>query len=185
MLIQHQADIPFPIADVYDAFLLRMEELPPWLPGIQRIDVTRFEKPSAHVAQVDYKWHVQNAIVPPLIRPFLRDNMDHIRSTTTWCAQRRVVEFEFFHDDYREWFDCHGTFTLVETGQDRMRIDIHALLQPYPERVPGLPRWLARKGMPLIEAVIGNIIRPSLLALPDALQVITGTPQVSRQDARA
>lgn len=177
MLIQHNAQIPFPIEDVYNAFLLRMDELPPWLPGIQRIDITRFETPAPHTAQVDYKWHVHNAVVPPLLRPFLRDNMDHIRSTTTWCAQRRVVEFEFYHDDYRELFDCHGTFTLVETSHDSMRIDIHAKLTPYPERVPGVPRWLARKGLPLIETTIGNIIRPSLLALPAALQTISGMPR--------
>lgn len=176
MLIRHHAHIPFPVAAVYDTFLRRMDELPPWLPGIQRIDITRFEMPAAHSAQVDYKWHVHNAVVPPLLRPFLRDNMDHIRSTTRWCAQRRVVDFEFFHDDYRELFDCRGTFTLVELCPDSMRIDIDAELTPYPERVPGVPRWLARKGLPLIETTIGNIIRPSLLALPTALQTIAGTP---------
>jgi hypothetical protein len=87
MLIQHNARIPFPVTDVYNAFLLRMDELPPWLPGIQRIDITRFETPAEHRASIDYKWHIHNAIVPPLLRPFLRSNMDHIRSTTTWCAQ--------------------------------------------------------------------------------------------------
>ncbi|MDP2227190.1 MAG: hypothetical protein Q8J78_06905 [Moraxellaceae bacterium] len=185
MLIQHTAGIPFPIDDVYSAFLLRMDELPPWLPGIQRIDITRFEKPSAHTAQVDYKWLVQKTVVPSLLRPFLRDNMDHIRSTTRWCAQRRIVEFEFFHDDYREWFDCYGTFALVEAGHNSMRIDIHAELLPYPERVPGLPRWLAQKGLPLIEGVIGDIIKPSLLALPAALQTIVGRPDLMLKGGRS
>lgn len=180
MQIRHNALIPFPIADVYSAFLWRMSELPPWLPGIQRIDVTRFETPAEHVAHVDYKWHVDSAVVPPLLRPFLREHMDHIRSSTVWCAQRRVVDFEFFHEDYRELFDCRGTFTLVELAADSMRIDIDAELRPYPERVPGVPRWLARKGLPLIETTIGNIIRPSLLALPTALQTIASTPQGSQ-----
>jgi hypothetical protein len=58
-----------------------------------------------------------------------------------------------------------------------MRIDIHAELTPYPERVPGVPGWVARKAIPLIETVIGDILRPSLLALPAALQTITGTPR--------
>lgn len=190
MLIRHNADIPFPIDDVYDTFLRRMEELPPWLPGIHRIDVTRFETPATHRAQVDYKWHVSQAVVPPLLRPFLRDNMDHIRSTTTWCAQRRVVDFEFYHDDYRELFECQGTFTLVAIDADRMRIDIDATLTPYPERVPGVPRWLARKALPLIENVIGDIIRPSLIALPAALHTLTATqtqtqtPPPIREDSR-
>jgi len=173
MQIRHDALIHFPIDRVYDAFLIGMEQLPPWLPSIDRIDITRFEQPSAHTAEVDYKWHIDTSIIPVLLRPFLRSNMDHIRSTTVWCAQRRVVEFEFYHDDYRSLFDCKGTFTLVEQGSHSMRIDIHADLYPYPERLPGLPTWVAKKGLPLVEKLIGDILKPSLLALPEALQAIT------------
>lgn len=173
MQIRHNALIHFPIERVYDTFLTGMEQLPPWLPGIDRIDITRFEQPSAHTAEVDYKWHIDTAIVPAVLRPFLRSNMDHIRSSTVWCSQRRIVEFEFYHDDYRSLFDCKGTFSLVEQSGTSIRIDISADLQPYPERVPGLPSWLAKKSLPLVEKLIGDILKPSLLSLPDALQAIT------------
>ncbi len=183
MQIRHDALIHFPIQRVYDAFLTGMEQLPPWLPGIDRIDITRFERPSAHTAEVDYKWHIDTSIIPVVLRPFLRSNMDHIRSTTVWCAQRRVVEFEFYHEDYRSLFECKGTFALVEQSGTSMRIDISADLQPYPERVPGLPVWLAKKGLPLVEKLITDILKPSLLALPDALQAITAIAE-STGDAR-
>ena len=54
-----------------------------------------------------------------------------------------------------------------------MRIDIDADLYPYPERLAGLPNWVAKKSIPLIEKLIFDILRPSLMALPEALQAIT------------
>lgn len=68
MQIRHDALIHFPLHRVYDAFLTGMERLPPWLPGIDRIDVTRFEQLSAHTAEVDYKWHVDRSIVPDALQ---------------------------------------------------------------------------------------------------------------------
>ena len=96
--------------------------------------------------------------------------MDHIRSTTVWCAQRRIVEFEFYHDDYRNLFDCKGTFALVEQGSHSIRIDIHADLYPYPERLPGLPVWVAKKGLPLVEKLIGGVRKRAVLGLRVALR---------------
>ncbi len=174
MKISHSAMIHFPIDRVYDAFLTRMAQLPPWLPSIDKIEVTRVLSLTTHQAEVDYKWHIDTQIIPVILRPFLRSNMNHIRSTTVWCAQKRVVSFEFYHDDYRELFDCKGTFSLVEQSHNSMRIDIDADLYPYPERLAGLPNWVAKKSIPLIEKLIFlDILRPSLMALPEALQAIT------------
>lgn len=173
MLIKHDALIPFPLSQVYDAFLAGMEKLPPWLPSIDKIEITRFELAAAHQASVDYKWYLDNTIVPVLLRPFLKQNMDHICSTTLWCAQRRVVEFEFYHAAYRDLFDCKGTFSLLEHSHSAMRIEIYAELNPYPERMPGLPVWVAKRSLPLIEKLIGDILKPSLLALPAAVHAIT------------
>ena len=172
MLIQHCAEIHYPTERVYHAFLHGMEQLPPWLPSIQQIEQTRFDLISPHQVEADYKWMIDQKIIPSVLRPFF--NMKHVRSTTTWCAQRRIVDFEFFHEEYRELFDCHGTFVLKESGPNSMHIEILADLQPYPERVPGMPAWVARRSIPLIEKLIADILKPSLLALPEAIQAITG-----------
>lgn len=173
MLIRHEALIPFPVDLVYASFLKDIDQLPPWLPGIDRIEVVRFEELSAQRAAVDYRWHVDTDIIPPLLRPFLRKVLGHLCSTTVWCAERRLVEFEFFHEDYRELFECKGRFALVGLDAASMRIDIDAELQPRPQALPGMPAWAARKSIPVIERVLTDVLRPSLLALPEALQTVT------------
>lgn len=177
MQIRHEALIPFPVDLVYVSFLEDISRLPPWLPGIDRIEVTRFEALPAQRAAVDYRWHVDPGIIPALLRPFLHKVLGQLSSTTVWCPRRRVVEFEFFHHDYRELFECRGTFTLLAQDTASMRIEIAAELEPRPQVLPGIPAWAARKSIPVIERVLTDVLQPSLLALPEALQAVTASRQ--------
>ena len=145
------------------------------LPNVRHIRELERRDSRVTPAQIDYAWGIDQAVVPAVARPFLRDLLDEVRSDTHWHHDDRRVEFLFYSEGLRELFSCRGCFLLADQGQ-HTRMQIIAELEVSPHELPGVPKLLSRTIMPAVERVVRDVISPSLEALPAALQNLSKDP---------
>lgn len=139
------------------------------LPNVRHIRELERSGTAAAPARIDYAWGIDQAVVPTVARPFLRDLLDEVRSDTHWHHDDRRVEFLFYSEGLRELFSCRGYFLLADQGR-HTRMQVIAELDVTPHELPGVPKLLSRTIMPAVERVVRDVISPSLEALPVALQ---------------
>ncbi|RME21786.1 MAG: hypothetical protein D6806_14075, partial [Deltaproteobacteria bacterium] len=76
--------------------------------------------------------------------------------------------FETFHFD--RLFDCGGENRMSATRDGHTLLRIRGKLDVYPERIPGVPRIVARRLKPSIEKFIIDMVGPNLQNLAAGLQ---------------
>ena len=148
------------------------EQLPamaPWLPHVARIEVLKERPISDRRSSRDYAWHVQDDVVPGIAKPFLRDHMQALHSTTLWHHDQQQVELQFYLDTVPGLLDCSGHFALIEEGEGTL-ITLQAEITIQPDRLPGLPSLVGKGIRPTVERVVEDALRPALEALPEALE---------------
>ena len=77
-------------------------------------------------------------------------------------------DFQTVHFD--RLYDCSGVNYFEETPEGTTKIRLTGSLVVYPQRVPGIPRLLARRLSPAIEKFLIELVTPNLRQLPAALQ---------------
>jgi len=115
-------------------------------------------------------WQGNARQAPTAVRPFMTRDLVRWKDHAVWNDQENRVEwrFEAFHLD--RLFDARGAnaFSAVDDGSTR--VDISGTLEVYPERVPGVPRLVARRIAPRVESFVIGLITPNLAQLPRAVQ---------------
>jgi len=162
--------IHHPIERVYPVLRDRLPAMVPFLESVESIEVqTRTEEGDGRLRLLNI-WQGSTSQAPSAVRPFMSRDMLRWKDHAVWNDAEKRVEwrFETFHLD--RLFDAHGanTFTPAEGGATR--IEIAGTLEVYPERVPGVPRLLARRLAPRIESFVIGLITPNLAQLPRAVQ---------------
>ena len=67
-------------------------------------------------------------------------------------------------------FDARGKNYFSDLGDGRTEIKITCDVTIYPEKVPGVPRLLAKKVTPMIENLIEKLLAPNLTSLGEGLK---------------
>jgi hypothetical protein len=70
----------------------------------------------------------------------------------------------------REIFSCQGHTVITPEGSDNCVFLLEGELQIDPDKIPGLPRFLARKLKNPVERFIANAMRPNLTNIAEAVQ---------------
>ena len=147
----------------------QLPDMAPWLPHVARIEVLKEQPISERRSARDYAWHVQDDIVPAVAKPFLRDHMQALHSSTLWHHDQQQVELQFFLDTVPGLLDCHGHFALIEDDGGTL-VTLQAEIIILPEKLPGLPALVGKGIRPTVERVVEDALRPALEALPEALE---------------
>ena len=62
-------------------------------------------------------------------------------------------------------FDVKGINSFSSISEDKTELKISCEVLIYPEKVPGIPRLLAKKVTPMIEKMIKKLLAPNLTSL--------------------
>ena len=170
MKLHTESVVTHPIDKVWETMRDRLPELVPFLSGAESIEVAEREDLGPGKVRMLNHWQGNKSVAPKAVRPFLTKGLLRWKDHAVWEDSTHTVEwkFETFHFD--KLFDCSGHNLFEITDDGHTKITISGNLDIYPERMPGVPKFLARKLKPKIESFISNLVGSNLADLANGLQ---------------
>ena len=172
MKFEYKELITHPLAIVYPVVRDRLIELPAHLPNVDFIqELSREEKePGCHT--IVNEWHGNATSAPAPVRPFLSDSMTNWRDYALWFDAEKEVQWRFETTHFESLYTCEGVNYFEEAGPSQTCIRLTGDLTVYPQRVPGVPRLLAKRLAPSVESFLMNLVTPNLKYMPHAVQAL-------------
>jgi len=153
---------PLPLSADEAFYLIRddMPSLVPYLYDIERIEVVERTEEGDTIRLVNM-WYGDMAKIPRAVRKFIKRELVTWKDYATWTTHDRCSRWRLEPSIGVGVFECAGSTTLTEDG-DTCLLEMDINLEIYPEKVPGVPKLLARRFRPQIEAVIEKQVSPNL-----------------------
>jgi hypothetical protein len=172
MEFEYKERTTHPLELVYPAVRDRLVELPAHLPNVDFItELSRIEKePGKH--HIVNEWHGNSNSAPSAVRPFLSDAMTNWKDFAIWSDEESLVRWRFETSYFEKLYTCEGINYFEDNGDGTTQIRLTGELRVYPERVPGVPRLLAKRLSPKVEAFLINLVTPNLAHMPHAVQAL-------------
>ncbi|MBK8479843.1 MAG: hypothetical protein IPL40_01490 [Proteobacteria bacterium] len=147
----------------------RQHELVRHLPNIEALSVLeRNETPPT--TRLYSRWQGSAGEIPAALRPLISREMLAWFDEAVWNAETLACQWRLESAKARDIFTCTGTTTLKATGEGSCAFHLSAELHVYPEHVPGVPGFLARRVREPLEQFVANLLRPNLTSVAKAVQ---------------
>lgn len=160
--------IRHPRAQVYRVLRDRMPELIPLLPNVDTLSIAeRVEVAPGRLKQVNH-WQGKPTSAPKIVQPFIRPEMTRWTDYADWEDEHFRVHWRFEMPGMNDFFSCGGTNYFEEAAGGTV-IRLTGTLTLYPERVPGVPKLLAKTVAPPLEKWVLGMVSPNLTELPAAV----------------
>jgi len=170
MKINSDQLITYPLELVYGTMRDRLCELVPFLSGVESIEVEEREEPGPGRLRLLNIWQAKHSSAPKAVRPFVTRKMLRFKDHAEWDDAAHAVSWRFETFTFDKLFDCSGRNRFEAAGANESRLIIEGELDVYPEKVPGVPRFMARKLKPKIEGFVVKLVGANLSDLAGGLQ---------------
>jgi hypothetical protein len=172
MNFEKSSVVSHPAPLVLETMIERMHEVVPFMPSVNAIELTSREELPNGQLRIVRRWLGSMDNAPSALRPFLSEEVMGWTDTALWTPADYRVDWTLSTSMGR-LYDCSGTnFFEPEPadpeGSTRMRVT--GTLQVYPERLPGLPKFLGKRLAPQVEKFIVGLITPNLTDVAIGLQ---------------
>ncbi|MCA9566329.1 MAG: hypothetical protein KC656_00730 [Myxococcales bacterium] len=153
-------ELPHPLDLVFSTHRDKLEELVEYLPNVESAKTVKREE-DGPVVRLENHWVGATSDVPGVVRPWIKAEMlswidyaewDASTHTCRWRLELGVLpgaitakgETKFREEDGETIADMVGEFVV------------------HPERLPGVPTFVAKKAAPALEKFIVGLISPNL-----------------------
>jgi hypothetical protein len=168
MKIRIAESLPLSAEAVFHLLRDDMGSLVPHLPDVRSITVTERHEEDDRVRLVNL-WQLSTDKVPGPVRKMVKPEILSWNDHAAWTTSRQAAEWRLEPRIGARVFECSGSTLLLEDGaQSRIEMHIDAVI--YPERVPGVPKILARRFFPQIEGIIEHALSANMQNLPNAIR---------------
>jgi len=169
MRFSDQVILTHPLELVFEAFRDRLSELVPYLPAIESIETVEREALGPGRVRLVNIWQGNRAVAPKALRPFASAKALRWKDTAEWDEDERATTWRFETFQLSSLYDCHGRNHYEERPEGTLFV-LTAELEVYPERVPGVPKFMARKLKPKIEDFVRHRVTDNLAELARGVQ---------------
>jgi hypothetical protein len=146
----------------------RLEELVPLLPNVTRADKERQEELSDGRLRTIRRWEAAPGVLPLALRPFARPEWMRWMDTSDWSFDDYREDWTLSMERMEDLYDCSGSNTFrphPDFPETKTLAVIEGELQVYPERVRGIPRFLAKKLAPQVEKYVISLLVENLVGM--------------------
>ena len=173
MDFEYVEHISHPVDEVFALLKDNLGALIPQLPSVDAIQEISREIDGS-TTRITNLWQGNSKAAPVAARPFVTRKMTSWNDHAVWDSEKRQVDWRFETLNFDTLYDCSGVhyFTAEANadGSEGTKLRITGDLCVYPERVPGVPKLLARSLRPTVEAFLIGMVTPNLKELPQAVQ---------------
>lgn len=161
-------EIPYPRALVFGTHRDALLDLVEYLPNVDGI-VTESRVEEGDVVRLVNVWRGASSDVPAPVRPLLSaENLSWI-DRASWDGGRWRVDWEITLNALPEAVTARGFNTFLEEGDETI-IQMNGEFIIHPDRVPGVPSFVARAAAPALERFVVGLLQPNLRRSNQAVQ---------------
>lgn len=161
--------IKHPRARVYDVLKNGLAAVVPLVPNVKSLKVLDRQELDNGETKIVNEWHGSPEGAPAIIRPFMKPEMNIWRDYAHWKDKEFLVHWRFEAPMFKNLYSCSGTNYIDDDGQGGAWVRLTGELITYPERIPGVPKMLAKKIAPAVEKWLLNLVSPNLAEMPRAV----------------
>jgi hypothetical protein len=155
--------IAAPLNVVYDLVKNDLAKIVPYLPNVERIEVLE-KAQEGNKTNIVNKWFAK-ADMPSAVKRFVKPEIFSWKDTAVWDDEATEVKYSLESFLANDLFDAHGHNTFRAIGENETEFTVNCSVKIYPEKVPGVPRLLARTVSPVIETLVEKLLGPNLSSL--------------------
>ena len=114
------------------------------------------------------RWYA-HAEIPAAAKKFISPDLMSWQDTATWDGASLKVEYTLQSFVANELFKARGTNTFKATSDGYTDLTVSCEVEIYPEKLPGLPRFIAGAVKGPVEETIKRILTPNLMSFAEGL----------------
>lgn len=172
MKFEQTDKVTHPATDVLDLMIDRMEEIVPFLPNVESIETLSRETLADGRVKVVRRWQGTSQTAPAAVRPFASKESLAWTDTALWDRETYEVEW-VFESNLSKLYDCGGVSSYKphpDDPEEATRIVIAGHLEVFPDKMPGIPKFLGKKLAPQIEKFVVKMITPNVMETAQGVQ---------------
>ena len=161
-------EIPHPRELVFGTHRDKLEELVPYLPNVSSV-VTEQRVLDGDVVRLVNLWTGASSDVPSVIRPLVKPEHLTWVDRAAWDQGRWRCDWEITLSALPDAVTARGFNTFLEEGGDTV-IQMNGEFILHPDRIPGVPAFVARAAAPALEKFVVSLLQPNLRKSNQAVQ---------------
>lgn len=157
--------------NVQDVFILvrdNLDKIIPFLPNIERVEVLEKVDLGNHKVKIINKWFAK-ADIPAVAKKFIKPDIFCWKDIAIWDMEKLDVSYDLESFMAKDLFSASGCNSFIAKNDKECEIKFSCQVQIFPEKIPGVPKFLASKAMPHLEKMIQNMLRPNLTMLGEGV----------------
>jgi len=168
MQIHSESRIHHPIELVYSCYRDRLQQIAPYTPDIREIIIESREE-REQGPKIHNIW-VADRDIPKVARGIIRPEMLQWDDYAEWNDAEQHVNWRLNIPAFPDAVKCSGRNAFFADGPDSTKVVLTGDLQINVKNVPGVPRILAGRIAPKLEAFIVMLITPNLEKVNHSLE---------------
>ncbi len=168
MKLEHTDIINAPLEKVYTLVKDHLPKIVQYLPSIKEIKVIQREKKTDGRDYIVNQW-IGEPNIPGLAKKFINENLFSWKDIAYWNDELRQVEYEIEPYFAQGIYEARGTNSF-RAEADKVRLTLMCEVHIYPEKIPGIPKFIAKQIHPLLEQMIEKMLAPNLTSLGKGLK---------------
>ena len=153
-------ELPHPLDLVFEVHRDKLEELVEYLPNIESVEtVSRVEEGS--VTRLENHWTGASSDVPAVIRPLIKSEYLTWIDRAEWDAETHRCKWEITINALPGAITARGENAFREEDGETI-VDMTGEFIVHPERIPGVPAFVAKRAVPALEKFVVGLVQPNL-----------------------
>lgn len=153
-------EIPFPRDVVYATHRDKLLELVPYLPNVKSV-VIQSRTVEGPVMKLVNLWTGTTDDVPAVIRPLVKPEMLTWVDRATWDESKWRTDWDITITALAEAVTAKGFNTFREEDGETI-LQMQGEFTIHPDKVPGVPGFVARAAAPTLEKFVVGLLEPNL-----------------------
>jgi hypothetical protein len=167
MKLEHTDTINAPLDKVYSLVKNELPKVVPYLPNIRDIKVLE-RKPSDGRDFILNQWFAE-ANIPSLAKRFVNEDLFSWKDSAYWDDAQHRVDYEIEPFFAKGIYEAKGV-NIFREAKDKTRLTLMCEVHIYPDRIPGIPKFIAKQIHPILEQMIEKMLIPNLTSLGKGLR---------------
>ena len=161
-------EIPHPRELVFSTHRDKLLELVQYLPNVSSV-VPESRVIEGDIVRLVNIWTGSSTDVPAVIRPLVKPEVLTWVDRATWDKGRWRCDWDIKLSALPDAVTARGFNTFLEEGGETI-IQMNGEFVIHPDRVPGVPAFVARAAAPALEKFVVGLLQPNLRKSNQAVQ---------------
>jgi hypothetical protein len=153
-------EIAFPLDEVFHTHRDCLVELVDYLPNVEEVVVESREESDGVVKLVN-RWKGASSDVPAPLRPVIKPEMLTWIDRAQWDESRHRCDWQITLTALPEAVTAKGFNLFLDEGDETV-IQMSGEFVIHPEKVPGMPTFMAKRLAPTLEKFVVGLLQPNL-----------------------